>query len=634
MNAIRKCLAVFLSTLGAAPLGWAQEPYIAPVRPSVPGLVRPYFPVDAPPVRLSNSPRLAALVRGGILYLSADDAIALALENNIDIESVRYTPLILAWNLTRAQAGGLLPGVPSPASQAGTVASGQGVLGSQQAAGVSIPGSTSGRTQSTNATISQVGAVTQTLDPIIQESSTFSHTTAVQPNSQQSFTGVLVSDTRTHNASIQQGLLTGGSLTLTYTGHWLNENAETDILNPSSAPSLSISVQHNLLQGFGRAVNERTITVARMNRDSADLNFRITVSNVIAQVLNAYYSLAATYEDVKAKSLAAETAATLLADVRERARVGTVAPSDVIVPESQSVSAEQARVLAETTLQQQELQIKNLLSRDGTADPILRTVSIVPVDPVRIPDRDDLPPVAELVAQALANRPDLASEKENLAAGQINNLGTRSAVLPTAIAFGSASAAGLAGTANPIVGNGFTLAPPDTLVGGLGTALGQVFRHNYPSERVGAAFLTPLRNRQALADYAIDELTLRQSQLRTRKDFNQVEVDIGNYVTALRQARAHYEAALRNRVLQEELFTAERRRMQLGASIPYNVTQQQRDLIAAQSSEMAARVSYVTARIGLDYTTGMILSANHVSIEEAHEGKVSRQSTIRETPQQ
>ena len=111
--------------------------------------------------------------------------------------------------------------------------------------------------------------------------------------------------------------------------------------------------------------------------------------------------------------------------------------------------------------------------------------------------------------------------------------------------------------------------------------------------------------------------------MSNRRDFNQVQVDVNNYVIALRQSRARYEASVRNRILQEELYKSERRRFELGASIAYNVNQQQRDLIAAQSSEVAARVAYVTARIALERTTGEILSANHVSIAEAREGKVA-----------
>jgi len=614
------------------PLAWAQQPSIALIPPRAPAILRPYLAPAAPPARLANTPRLSELVRAGTLYLTVQDAIALALENNVDIEVARYNPLILSLNVTRSEAGGTLPGVPSNASQAGSVASGQGVAGSQQAAGVSAPGTGSTHVQSTNATISQIGPVTPTLDPIIQEASTFSHTTSLYPDSQASATSTLVDGTRALTASIQQGLLTGGTVTLTYTDHYLNENSPTDVLNPTSAPVLAISVTQYLLNNAGVAVNARFINVAKMNRDASDLAFQTTVTNIVSQVLNAYYSLEAADEDLKAKRSATETATTFLANVKEQVRIGSLAPSETINADSLAITAQQALVDSEVALKQQEIQLKNLLSRNGTADPVLAAARILPVDPIRIPEHDDLPPLDDLVKQALANRTDLASERENEAATVVSNLGTKNGVLPFAVVLGSESQAGIAGTGKTVTVDGFTVPPNPYFVGGIGTALGQVFRRDFPSENITGAYQMAFRNRQALSDYAIDQLTLRQTQLSDQKDFNQVQVDVQNYVIALRQARARYEAAVRNRTLQEQLYTSERRRFELGASIPYNVTQQQRDVMTAQSSETAALVAYVTARIALDRTTGAILSANHVALVEARGGKVMRESTITAPP--
>ena len=268
--------------------------------------MRPYLPAHVPPVRLMNSTRLRDLMRAGILYLTAQDAIALALEDNIDIEVARYNPSLSAWQLERAQAGGLLPGVPSGAAQAGSVATGQGVAGSQAAAGVTSTGASGATSTASNATISQIGPITQNLDPSIQEVSTFSHRTTPQFDVIQSIIPVLVSDSRAHTATYQQGFLAGGSVTVTYSDHYLNENAPTDVLNPSVAPNLSIAFQQNLLRGFGVAVNARTITVAKMNLNITDLNFRSQVIGTVAQVLNAYYALVADYEDIKAKQSALE----------------------------------------------------------------------------------------------------------------------------------------------------------------------------------------------------------------------------------------------------------------------------------------------------------------------------------------
>jgi len=611
------------------PLAWAQQASIASVPPNAPAILRPYLAPEVPPVRLANSPRLSELVRAGTLYLSVQDAVTLALENNIDIEVARYNPLILSWNVTRSEAGGALPGVPSNASQAGSVASGQGVAGSQQAAGVSIPGTSSGHVQSTNASISQIGPITPTLDPLIQEASTFSHTTSLYPDSLQSATSTLVDQTRAHTLSIQQGILTGGTVSLTYSDHYLNENSPTDVLNPSSAPVLSIAVQQYLLNSGGIAVNARFITAAKINRDASDLAFQTTVTNTVFQVLNAYYSLEADYEDVKAKTSAAETATTFLANVKEQVRIGSLAPSETINADSLAITAQQALVDSETALKQQEIQLKNLLSRNGTADPVLAGARILPVDPIRIPEQDDLPPLEDLVKQALANRTDLATEKQNEAATLVTNKGTRNGVLPFAVVGGNESQAGIAGTGRTVSVDGFTATPNPYFVGGIGTALGQVFRRDFPSESVYAGWEMAFRNRQALSDYAVDQLQFRQTQLSDRKDLNQVQVDVQNYVIALRQARARYEAAVRNRILQEQLYSSERRRFELGASIPYNVAQQQRDLMTAQNSETAALVAYVTARIGLDRTTGAILPANHVTIGEARQGKVMRESVVK-----
>jgi outer membrane protein len=604
-------------------LAWAQD--IQPIR-SQARIVRPYLPVTVPPIRLANSERLSQLVRAGMLYLTTQDAIALALENNIDIEVSRYNPFISAWNLERAQAGGALPGVPSSASQAGSVASGQGVAGSQAAAGVSVPGARSSGSSS-NATVSQIGPVTQNLDPILQENSTFSHISSPQPDEVQSGVFNLIENTRAYSGSYQQGYLAGGIAQVSYNDHYLSENASSDLLNPSVAPTLSVSVQQNLLRGFGVATNARTITVARMNLNTAELNFKTQVISVVNQVLNAYYNLAADYEDLRAKRSASETAQTFVSDTKRQIEIGSVAPSDLIAAESAAASSAQAVVDSDTAVQQQELTLKNLISRTGPADALLANVRIVPIDSIAIPASDNLLPVDQLVRQALANRADLASELAGEKANEVNSLGTKNGILPSLTGFAVESEAGLAGVPRSVSIDGFTESGNKYFGGGIGNALGQVFRRNFPTQSGGVFYQEPLRNRQAQADYSIDLLTLRQTQLTNHKDLNQVEVDVRNGVVALQQARARFDAAVRNRTLQQELFDAEAKRFRLGASTPYNVALQQRDLINAQSAAVAATVAYSTARVTLDQTLGITLEANHIDINEVKSGKIGRNSS-------
>jgi len=630
-NTRRKWIAAGLCCLWPVSLVLAQQDAIEPVRPSAPVLWRPYLAADVPPARSDNSARLHDLIRAGNLYLTVRDAIALALENNIDLAVARYNPIAAEWSVTRFEAGGALPGVPSGASQTSFVASGQGVLGTQQAAGVNTATSTAGRGNG-NASIVQIGPSTPTLDPAFQEQTTFSHQSLPQSNSVLSSTAVLIRNQRAYSGSLQEGFLSGGLGSVSYNDTHLNENAPTDVLNPSSAQTLTASFQQNFLQGFGVAVNRRNITVRKINLQTADLNFRTQVISTVVNVLNTYYSLVADYEDRVAKRSALEAAQKFYDDTKKQVDIGTLADIELTRAESQTATSRQNLVNSETSLDQDELKLKNLISRNGVEDPQLAGARIVPLDRIVIPEKDELPPVKDLAEKALATRSDLAAEKANITAAEVSALGTRNGLLPTLVGFASTTQSGLSGTAKTVnivtPAGKFVETPNPYFVGGLGDGLGQVFRRDFPTELGGQFFSAPVRNRQAQADFGIDQLQIRQQQLTTQKDLKQAQVDVLNAVIALRQARSRYDAAVKNRVLSQQLLDAEQKKYALGASIPYNVIQQQRDLAAAQSSEVAALLTYSNARIALDQTLGTTLETNQVSIADARSGKVAQPSAL------
>ena len=607
----------------------SQETGIEPVRPSAPILWRPYLPVKVPPARLGNSDRLKILIQAGKLYLTAHDAIALALENNIDIEIARYNPSLMAWNLERSLAGGALPGVPSGASQSASIANGQGVLGSQQSAGVSLPGARGGSTGTTNTTVSQVGPVTPVFDPSIQESNAFSHRSNPQANTILSQTQNLVQGARTFSGTYQEGFLSGGSLTANYSEHYLNENAPLDVLNPSVAPALSFSLQQNLLQGLGFAVNSRNIRAAKINLQMSDLNFKTQVSATVVNVLNTYYSLVAGYDDLKAKQDALDTARKFFDESKRRLELGALSQLDVTTAENQVAVSQLALINSQVTLRQEQLQLKNLISRTGPGESLIADAEIVPVDGLSIPASDDIPPIKDLVQKALSNRSDLLVEKGNLKATEISNLGTINGLLPSAGVLATRSTAGLAGTARTVTIPGYPSFTADPYFrGGMGTALGQVFGQNFPTESIGAFAVAQVFDRAAEADYGIDQLSFRQQQLLTAKDMNQAQVDVTNSVVALRQARARYNAAVQSRILQQQLLDAEEKRFSLGASTPYDVVVEQRDLAAARASELAALATWQSARISLDQTTGATLEANHISLSEVEAGRITEPSSL------
>ena len=332
----------------------------------------------------------------------------------------------------------------------------------------------------------------------------------------------------------------------------MKENAATDILNPTSAPNLGISVQQNLLRGFGIGVNQRTINVNKINLKTSDLSFKTQVISTVVSVLNQYYGLAADYEDLRAKQSALDTAQRFFREHEKAGGTGSAfaigrdhgAVASGLQPERSGDVGDRAAPGRTATQERAEPH-----RRDGSG---AGTARIVTLDRITVPDTDDLAPLDDLVQQALASRADLASQQANITTAEISALGTKNGVLPSLTAFGGESQAGLAGNAP---GN---LNLP--LVGGFGTALGQVFRRDFPTERIGAFFQAPINNRQAQADYGIDQLQLRQTQLTRAQSINQVVVDVSNGVVAMRQARARHAAAVKNRELQQQLLDAEQRK--------------------------------------------------------------------------
>ena len=123
-------------------------------------------------------------------------------------------------------------------------------------------------------------------------------------------------------------------------------------------------------------------------------------------------------------------------------------------------------------------------------------------------------------------------------------------------------------------------------------------------------------------------LELRQNQLNLQKDTNQVLVDVQNAVIGLQQARARYEAGVKSRELQDQTLAADQKRYSLGAATAFQVIQDQRDLATAQSSEVQALANYTHARIAFDQALGATLDVNHVSIDEALKGRISRPSEL------
>ncbi len=583
---------------------------------------RPYQARTVPEINLSNSPRLDNLIRAGNLYLTATDVVALAVENNIDIEVQRYGQLLAREVLRRAFSGGALRSVGAPLAQGPTSVSLQGVsLNTGGVAGGGTVGSGGG-------IVTQLGPQIPSLDPTIFTFLNFQHATTPQSNTVVTGTTALVQNVRTIQAQYSQNWLYGTSATLTYSSNRISVNSSRFSINPFTNGSLDLQITQNLLQGFGSAVNGRNIRVQKNNLKVTDLQFKQQVITTVAAALNLYWDLVAFDEDVRARRQQLTTADQLLTDNKKQVELGSLAELEVTRAEAQVYASRQDLTISQTNLQQQETILKNMLARNGVASPELASLHIVPLDKIVMPATEQVRPLDDLVADALLARPEIDQARINLESNHLNLVGIKSSLRPTLQAFVDLTNNGLTGELTQLGGLDPGLG---YLVGGYGNLLGQIFRRNYPSYSAGFSLNIPLRNRAAQSDYVTSQLEIRQNELNLRKNVNQVRVDVQNALIGLDQARARYEAAVQSRQLQDQTLEADQRKLSLGAATAFQVVQDQRDYATAVSNVTQAMANYTHARISLDQALGKTLEVNGVSVDEARKGRVARESALPST---
>ncbi len=626
MKQLQSSIAVLCALLVAAPPSFAQEPSLEPRPRWYSGITRPYEARPLAPVNVSNTSRIDALLRAGNLYLSLSDAIALALENNLDVEIERYEFSIADADLLRAHSGASINGIPTSVLPGVSTGANLALLGSASA-GLASNGDFSA--------LALMGTPGLSFDPIVTGNLNFGHTTAPQSNTVTTGTTALVTTNKTANFGVSQSFLSGGTVSLAYNNIVQDANSYRSTVNPFTTSSLDLSAVQPLLQGFGFAQNNRTIRIAKNNLKAADFVFRQQLINTVANVVQLYWNLVAAISTVSVNQQAVAVAQKLYDDNKKQVDIGTLAPIEVVRAEAQLATAQQALVAAQSAVLQLESVLKSALSRNGLASQAILDAHVVPTDPIRIPEVEAVEPIQDLVTKALDNRPDLAQSRIQIDNAQIALAGTRNALLPTLNATADMRSNALVGAQNTLVGpiNPATgLVTPPTIadpffVGGYGSILAQLFGRSFPTYSVGLSLNIPLRNRAAQANVATASLNLRQSQLLVQRQINQIRVDVKNAMIALDQARAQYQAAVKGRVLQEQTLDADQKKLALGATTVYQVIQDQRDLTTAAAAEVTAQATYAGARVQLDVSTGATLANNNVMLDEARSGRVSRVST-------
>jgi outer membrane protein len=630
---VRGCIAVVLCWLMILPVA-AQTPGVTAVdrTPSVSmnqGFPRRvYQPGDVSSVNWDDSSRADSLIRAGNLYLSLQDAISLSLENNLDLEVERFGLRMATTDTHRAIGGGTVRGVPlsvgeTPAGIGGpngsplltTAATGtlaQSVV-SAAVTDTQLIAEAQYNLAVTGTFAFSSGPAIPLFDPLLTAQLQLQHESTPSPSYlQSSFSGL------SGNVNYLQGFSSGAQITGFYTGAHTAQTPGT-LIKPYDTSSLGFTFTQPLLRGFGSAVNRRFIRIARNSEKISDYVFEQQVVSTVSGVVRLYVDLVSLNEDYGVKQQTLQTAQRLLEDNNNKVQQGTLAPIEATRAQATVAAALQDEINAEALVRQQELILKNVLSRNWGDDPVLHDARIIPTDSLTL---DPLPTQStrEIVSAALIKRPELGAAKLQITNSEISLEGTRNALRPEIDLVGTVQNSGIAGPLVP----GATLSGQGAN-GNYATTLDQILKHDYPSAALGINLTLPVRNRIAQADVARDELQLRQTQVRVKQLENQIRTEVEDTLIALQRTRAAYQAAVETTSLQQQSLDIEQEKFGVGLSTNFLVIQYQGFLAQAKSTQVAALDAYAKAKAQFERAAGLTLDVHNVSIDEALKGQ-SRQA--------
>ncbi len=592
--------------------------------------------------------RLTHLVRDGRLYLSLEDALALALENNLDVEAERYDLTIASTDLTRARGGGNLRGID------------YGIV--EPPAGVGGPGSPLLSTETVNANpttptvtdLTSLNSTTQVqnnlgelgtgftystgpniplFDPqLIGTAGYFRRSDTVTLGSTTDITGTgTTTGTNTAgttvttpgalnfvalNVAYLQGFRTGAQLEAIVNNDPVVVYGTAGQLNPLSQPSTFVTLTQPLLRGRGSEVNLRFIRLARADQKISRLLFEQQVLETVYGISRLYYDLVSLGENVLVEQDSLRASTKQRQDDQDQVTEGTLAPIELTRAQALENTSRFALIQAQGLYKQEEIILRNQLLRTASPAFTAQFSEIVPTDKIVVPLELEPLSLPALVQDALGRRPDLAQAQLQIQAGQIQSAASRNEARPQLNVYGNYQKRGSSEQPYEVqgtTGTGIANVPQDLSLGGL--RVSTIYQ-------AGIQLTLPLRNRVAEADAARDSVQVRQVQARTEKLAQGVRQDVETAVVALQTADAAYRAASSSRDYQAQLLDAERDKLSVGQSTDLAVLQDESYLAQARSTEIAARSNYMKARIELDHALGDLLEKNHISLDDAVRGQL------------
>lgn len=576
---------------------------------SFPNLLAPYTRQNVAQPNLANAPSIYDLIHDGKLAISLEDAIALALQNDLDIGVSEYIPWIAQTNLLNAEGGG---------TPLGSFVIGGGGGGS--------------------------------FDPVIAATTSISDTEQTVNNSLTSGVGTsagaftLATHDTQFDLSYTQELHSGTLFTIQLNNDRSSSSSSQNFFNPALTSSLVAEFQQPLLNGWGFLPHTRFILEAKNNTKVGELQFEEQVIASITQLETQYWILVADRQAVEVARQSLVEYQKLYDDDQRQLKIGSMSPSDVVFAESFVAQGNQTLLGNQAAEAVQSAVVLQLITKDPS-DPRLKGVELVPTTaPEQTPQVPSIG-LDDAVKEALANRPELKVDQLGLANDRFDVRATKNSLLPTLTLSAEYISVGLSGntlgafTANgtfspeltePVVdqsGNPVTtpagipifLGVPNgtvgaTIPGGIGSAYSQIFHNTSPEYAASLNLSLPLRNRSAQAANAQDQLVERRDKVADQRQRSSIFSSVSEQLTAVKIDAAQVDAAVKATELAQESYDYEVKKFNLAQSNTFLVTQYASILNGAKLNELQAKANFEIALANFNQAVGRTLTANSITI--------------------
>ncbi len=462
--------------------------------------------------------------------LSADEAVALALEQNLNIQVERLSPLIQDLNIAQART-----------------------------------------------------AWTPNLSTLLSGFSSDAPANSFLSGGQER-----VSDDQFGTALGVNQLLPWGA---NYSASWDNTRATTTNIfssfNPVVRSSVNFSYVQPLLRNFKTDSARVQLHISGKNREISDVQLREAMVSTIRDVRNAYWDLAFTISFLEVQKQSLELAQESLRNNRTRVEVGTMAPIDIVEAEAEVARNEETVIVAEAGIEQAEDQLRALIFDPD--EPEFWSIRLEPTDPPSLQMREI--DIDAAVSNALEKRTDLRRARKSLEATDLNIGFFENQSLPQLNLEADYRLAGLGGT-QLIRGDGFPGPIVDETSRNFGSVLSDLLANDFPTWTLGVSLTYPLGTSPAQAGLERAKLQRSQTQLQIRSLELQAATQVRSGGRQVNTNVKRVDATRSARVLAERRLEAEQKKFEVGMSTSFIVFQAQRDLAEARNNELGAILDY------------------------------------------